>query len=211
MAQPSKAMATGPETSHSTKMRTDRSGRIYLRIGNHLITRPVSAMPPRCSAGRSLAPRNQHVSNSLSLKGETSQPQCVEDDRNRAEAHRRARDDRIEQEAEKRVEHARGDRHAERVVDKGEEKILADIAHGGLAQPARPHDPSQVALHQCDTGALHRHVCAGAHCDRSEEHTSELQSHVNLVCRLLLEKKKKTSSATPSASIKDRQRESEYW
>src|SRR6266480_6068447 len=28
---------------------------------------------------------------------------------------------------------------------------------------------------------------------RSEEHTSELQSHVNLVCRLLLEKKKKNS------------------
>src|SRR5690242_20979951 len=28
---------------------------------------------------------------------------------------------------------------------------------------------------------------------RSEEHTSELQSHVNLVCRLLLEKKKKTT------------------
>src|SRR6266571_4999847 len=26
---------------------------------------------------------------------------------------------------------------------------------------------------------------------RSEEHTSELQSHVNLVCRLLLEKKKR--------------------
>src|SRR5690242_21630953 len=33
---------------------------------------------------------------------------------------------------------------------------------------------------------------------RSEEHTSELQSHVNLVCRLLLEKKKehKPSSDT---------------
>src|SRR6266480_7809514 len=30
---------------------------------------------------------------------------------------------------------------------------------------------------------------------RSEEHTSELQSHVNLVCRLLLEKKKKKKSA----------------
>src|SRR5690242_21035467 len=27
---------------------------------------------------------------------------------------------------------------------------------------------------------------------RSEEHTSDLQSHVNLVCRLLLEKKKMT-------------------
>src|SRR5207237_5733524 len=30
---------------------------------------------------------------------------------------------------------------------------------------------------------------------RSEEHTSELQSHLNLVCRLLLEKKKKIDSA----------------
>src|SRR2546430_7158083 len=29
--------------------------------------------------------------------------------------------------------------------------------------------------------------------DRSEEHTSELQSQSNLVCRLLLEKKKKNS------------------
>src|SRR4029077_21293037 len=29
---------------------------------------------------------------------------------------------------------------------------------------------------------------------RSEEHTSELQSHLNLVCRLLLEKKKKKLS-----------------
>src|SRR5438034_11732817 len=28
-------------------------------------------------------------------------------------------------------------------------------------------------------------------CERSEEHTSELQSHSDLVCRLLLEKKKK--------------------
>src|SRR5260370_30962585 len=36
-------------------------------------------------------------------------------------------------------------------------------------------------------------VCDDAEVDveRSEEHTSELQSHLNLVCRLLLEKKKK--------------------
>src|SRR5260370_4904887 len=35
---------------------------------------------------------------------------------------------------------------------------------------------------------------------RSEEHTSELQSHLNLVCRLLLEKKKANqhSDDTPS-------------
>src|SRR2546426_9335890 len=32
--------------------------------------------------------------------------------------------------------------------------------------------------------------------DRSEEHTSELQSPCNLVCRLLLEKKKKQTSNT---------------
>src|SRR5260370_27203417 len=38
---------------------------------------------------------------------------------------------------------------------------------------------------------------------RSEEHTSELQSHLNLVCRLLLEKKKKSegqSSAMEESS-----------
>src|SRR5688572_31292272 len=33
---------------------------------------------------------------------------------------------------------------------------------------------------------------------RSEEHTSELQSQSNLVCRLLLEKKKKTSHNLPT-------------
>src|SRR5260370_29241168 len=32
---------------------------------------------------------------------------------------------------------------------------------------------------------------------RSDEHTSELQSHLNLVCRLLLEKKKKAIGAPP--------------
>src|SRR5260370_18086845 len=31
---------------------------------------------------------------------------------------------------------------------------------------------------------------------RSEEHTSELQSHLNLVCRLLLEKKKTNNTPT---------------
>src|SRR5690242_20992538 len=33
-------------------------------------------------------------------------------------------------------------------------------------------------------------IVAAIRSGRSEEHTSELQSHVNLVCRLLLEKKK---------------------
>src|SRR5262252_2445104 len=48
----------------------------------------------------------------------------------------------------------------------------------------RLHLPPQVLLVQPSTDC----VFAG---DRSEEHTSELQSHSDLVCRLLLEKKKK--------------------
>src|SRR2546426_5862515 len=36
--------------------------------------------------------------------------------------------------------------------------------------------------------------------DRSEEHTSELQSPCNLVCRLLLEKKKKDRTADATTS-----------
>src|SRR5690242_21196352 len=53
------------------------------------------------------------------------------------------------------------------------------------ARPRR-HNPrwTEIARH------CHRHV-AFRQRRRSEEHTSELQSHVNLVCRLLLEKKNK--------------------
>src|SRR5260370_14186498 len=43
---------------------------------------------------------------------------------------------------------------------------------------------------------------------RSEEHTSELQSHLNLVCRLLLEKKKKKYNilTTNLLTLPDRRR-----
>src|SRR6266581_9007112 len=53
-------------------------------------------------------------------------------------------------------------------------------------------------------------ACPGGHGDcpvpdacalRSEEHTSELQSPVHLVCRLLLEKKKKHILKTPITKI----------
>src|SRR5438034_6628919 len=37
---------------------------------------------------------------------------------------------------------------------------------------------------------------------RSEEHTSELQSHSDLVCRLLLEKKKKTIGRSSGLTMK---------
>src|SRR5260370_6370016 len=51
-----------------------------------------------------------------------------------------------------------------------------------------------------DHRALHRP--RGVDAERSEEHTSELQSHLNLVCRLLLEKKKTTTQTwTTYASV----------
>src|SRR5437588_2470087 len=42
---------------------------------------------------------------------------------------------------------------------------------------------------------------AGIQADRSEEHTSELQSHSELVCRLLLEKKKDTRGADAGSGV----------
>src|SRR2546430_12340899 len=57
-----------------------------------------------------------------------------------------------------------------------------------LFRSMRGHEVARgaAALHLAQPGV------AGAARDRSEEHTSELQSQSNLVCRLLLEKKKKT-------------------
>src|SRR2546430_11663057 len=53
----------------------------------------------------------------------------------------------------------------------------------------RSDDVSTVALDQLDEPQLAD--AQRASLSRSEEHTSELQSQSNLVCRLLLEKKKK--------------------
>src|SRR2546422_3834613 len=64
------------------------------------------------------------------------------------------------------------------------------------ALPISPQLPDAVPLHDLHGhrgGLLHRAI-PDARVDRgerSEEHTSELQSRLHLVCRLLLEKKKK--------------------
>src|SRR5260370_8382868 len=55
--------------------------------------------------------------------------------------------------------------------------------------------PATTARSRCFTGptspsAILPRTPRGRGQRRSEEHTSELQSHLNLVCRLLLEKKK---------------------
>src|SRR5260370_4607576 len=46
-------------------------------------------------------------------------------------------------------------------------------------------------------------LCRLSGTTRSEEHTSELQSHLNLVCRLLLEKKKADKTTDLSGSRHD--------
>src|SRR5699024_12802692 len=57
------------------------------------------------------------------------------------------------------------------------------------------HDALPISCwHQCRPEArepsIHRRVSVQLLAERSEEHTSELQSRFDLVCRLLLEKKK---------------------
>src|SRR5256885_3903757 len=47
--------------------------------------------------------------------------------------------------------------------------------------------------HRVSSNKLQRLAQRVVHSQRSEEHTSELQSPCNLVCRLLLEKKKKST------------------
>src|SRR5438105_11148298 len=56
----------------------------------------------------------------------------------------------------------------------------------------------QVSRIGLDLDAAIRETCRA--CSRSEEHTSELQSRVDLVCRLLLEKKKPLHSGCSSAN-----------
>src|SRR5438093_7834227 len=59
----------------------------------------------------------------------------------------------------------------------GRERVLGALPRGPEGEPARQHRGRAPRTRS-----------------RSEEHTSELQSLTNLVCRLLLEKKKKTSA-----------------
>src|SRR5690606_39858483 len=84
--------------------------------------------------------------------------------------------------------------------------LFRSPALAGTSFPSRARsqrtDPTCRARHRCRVlragddpvhsrlSARRPHYAAGA-AKRSEEHTSELQSRENIVCRLLLEKKKK--------------------
>src|SRR2546427_7682269 len=64
----------------------------------------------------------------------------------------------------------------------------------GQGTAAPPEPASQPAATRVDTVRV----------SRSEEHTSELQSQSNLVCRLLLEKKKSAAEYHPTTTCHDR-------
>src|SRR5437660_11757210 len=64
------------------------------------------------------------------------------------------------------------------------------------ALPILAADPQPIALGRGDGAAIVQREGAVFVDDRSEEHTSELQSRGHLVCRLLLEKKKKNIKNT---------------
>src|SRR5437764_5667570 len=68
---------------------------------------------------------------------------------------------------------------------------------------------SRESRHGHEPAALHRGGSARSRertAGRSEEHTSELQSPMYLVCRLLLEKKKKNKRASYRSAAVDRER-----
>src|SRR2546425_8493455 len=68
----------------------------------------------------------------------------------------------------------------------GPRRELRRLRYGGTGQSHRAALPAELGPHR----NRHGRQPLGAH-GRSEEHTSELQSLAYLVCRLLLEKKKK--------------------
>src|SRR2546426_2584879 len=71
------------------------------------------------------------------------------------------------------------------------EYLIAPIEEAGLlAGKTRLVLVPHAELHYLPLAALVDRAGAGRFLMRSEEHTSELQSPCNLVCRLLLEKKK---------------------
>src|SRR5260370_33801039 len=71
--------------------------------------------------------------------------------------------------------------------------ISTGVGTGSTFANAKPSSPSRLCSSSCvAVMILRENVSPGrTRSSRSEEHTSELQSHLNLVCRLLLEKKKK--------------------
>src|SRR5690242_5028921 len=68
------------------------------------------------------------------------------------------------------------------------ERIARQSAHYTLIGETLYRRGASGVLMKCILSTTGKQLLEDVHAGRSEEHTSELQSHVNLVCRLLLEK-----------------------
>src|SRR5207248_8229611 len=89
---------------------------------------------------------------------------------------------------EKRLHRLHGAEHAERAVEAATVRDRVDVR----ADEDRPTLAANTGEEVSGGIAPDRRATSGEPAsDRSEEHTSELQSPYDLVCRLLLEKKKK--------------------
>src|SRR2546430_11242994 len=82
----------------------------------------------------------------------------------------------------------RSDRH-ELIAAAAEQPVMRPVDGEAGRRLARRERPLARHLHRGRVDLRHRRLVLQVHV-RSEEHTSELQSQSNLVCRLLLEKKK---------------------
>src|SRR5438105_12328195 len=76
--------------------------------------------------------------------------------------------------------------------------------HDALPISQLLHDePVRLGTHRDEVLLAARRVLPHRHALRSEEHTSELQSRVDLVCRLLLEKKKPHIRSHTAQSVRE--------
>src|SRR5205085_8743734 len=83
------------------------------------------------------------------------------------------------------------------IIDKGRDWIISEMKASGLRGRGGAGFPTGLKwsfMPKESTDGRPSYLVVNA---RSEEHTSELQSQSNLVCRLLLEKKKKKRHPKP--------------
>src|SRR5256885_4404784 len=71
-------------------------------------------------------------------------------------------------------------------------EVHVEAGLASVEEQPQPQHGQPAGKREEEDPVLHRVVAGPLEDPRSEEHTSELQSPCNLVCRLLLEKKKNT-------------------
>src|SRR5690606_40685328 len=79
-------------------------------------------------------------------------------------------------------------------------RLGCELAAPRESNPGLREAPPSASLDLSSSVSFSFELRAHLGADRSEEHTSELQSRENLVCRLLLEKKKRSMEVRVSSS-----------